>query len=92
MPNEANAISPVAPVSPVPASPSLSAEPRGPEPNPPATDYRLVIEQGPVQGTFIYKTVDRTTGEIIKQFPREELVKMIDSTAYSTGTVADTRA
>ncbi len=57
-----------------------------------AVDYRLVIEEGPRQGTFIYKTVDRTTGETIKQYPREEVVKLIDSPLYATGTVADTTA
>lgn len=57
-----------------------------------ATDYRLVIELGPRAGTYIYKTVDRATGEIIKQFPREDLVKLIDDPRYATGSITSTLA
>lgn len=59
---------------------------------PRATDYRLVIETGPRAGTYIYKTVDLATGEIIRQFPREDLVKLIDDPRYATGSITSTRA
>lgn len=92
MPNLISAISPVAPMAQVPTSVNaFTGRPRG-EAEQRASDYRLVIEQGPRQGTFIYKTVDRSTGETIKQFPLEEVAKLSESTAYSTGTVADTKA
>lgn len=92
MPNEAAAISSVV-AFPLPSSgsPLPDSRPRG-EAEQRATDHRLVIEQGPRPGTFIYKTVDRSTGETIKQYPREELVKLIDNPLYATGTIADTRA
>ena len=52
--------------------------------------YRLVIEKGPGAG-FIYKTLDRVTGEIVKQFPRDEVIKLQESADYSAGRVIDTR-
>ena len=57
-----------------------------------APDYRLVIEEGPRPGVFVYKTVDRATGETIRQFPREELVKLSNDPGYVAGQVASTRA
>jgi flagellar protein FlaG len=92
MSNEATALSPV--VAAVPSA-SISAGPRDQNARQPAErapDYRLVIEEGPRRGTFVYKTVDRTTGETIRQFPREELVRMHEDPDYVAGIVADTTA
>lgn len=57
-----------------------------------ASRYRLVIEEGPQSGSFIYKTMDRVTGEVIRQFPREQVVQMMQSERYDTGAVIDTTA
>lgn len=57
-----------------------------------AARYRLVIEEGPRTGSFIYKTMDRVTGEVVKQFPREQVVELMRNPDYSTGAVIDTRA
>ncbi|MBJ7448376.1 MAG: flagellar protein FlaG [Brevundimonas sp.] len=57
-----------------------------------AARYRLVIEEGPQNGSFIYKTMDRETGEVIRQFPREQVVKMMQSESYGAGSVIDTTA
>ena len=57
-----------------------------------AARYRLVIEEGPKSGSFIYKTMDRLTGEVVKQFPREQVVDLMRSAEYSAGAVIDTRA
>lgn len=54
--------------------------------------YRLVIEEGPTQGTFVYKTLDSTTGEIVRQFPREQVLRMAESGGYSAGGLIDTSA
>ncbi|PZN98317.1 MAG: hypothetical protein DCF28_14315 [Alphaproteobacteria bacterium] len=67
------------------------SRPRG-EGEPRSTDYRLVIEQGPRAGSYVYKTVDRSTGETIKQFPREDVIKLIGDPLYATGTIASTKA
>ena len=57
-----------------------------------ASRYRLVIEEGPQSGSFIYKTLDRVTGEVVRQFPREQVVKMMQSERYDAGAVIDTNA
>jgi len=57
-----------------------------------AARYRLIIEEGPTQGTFIYKTLDRATGEVIRQFPREQVLRMAESGGYSAGELIDTSA
>jgi flagellar protein FlaG len=57
-----------------------------------AARYRLVIEEGPSAGSFIYKTLDRVTGEVVRQLPREQVVDLMRAGSYSAGTVIDTRA
>lgn len=57
-----------------------------------AANYRLVIEEGPVQGTFVYKTLDSSTGEIIRQFPREQVLQMAERGDYAAGGLIDTSA
>ena len=57
-----------------------------------AARYRLVIEEGPQSGSFIYKTLDRVTGEVVKQLPREQVVNLMQETRYSAGSVIDTEA
>jgi len=54
--------------------------------------YRLVIEEGPTHGTFVYKTLDSVTGEVIRQFPREQILQLVQAGEYDTGTVIDTVA
>lgn len=55
-------------------------------------DYRLVIERDEPTGSYIYKTLDRSTGEVVNQFPREEVLKLRDSPAYEAGRVIVTKA
>jgi flagellar protein FlaG len=55
-------------------------------------DLRLVIEEDPASGTFVYKTLDRRTGEVVRQLPREEVVKLKDALGYSPGEVTDSRS
>lgn len=54
--------------------------------------YRLVIEEGPRAGSFIYKTLDRVTGEVVKQLPRDQVVDLMQTPEYSSGSVIDTTA
>ena len=56
-----------------------------------AARYRLVIEEGP-SGSFIYKTMDRVTGEVVKQLPREQVVGLMQTAEYSSGSVINTTA
>lgn len=58
----------------------------------PATQYRLVIEEGPTMGSFIYKTLDSTTGEVVRQFPREQVLRLAEAQKYDAGSVINTTA
>ena len=57
-----------------------------------AAQYRLGIEEGPTIGSFIYKTMDSATGEIVRQFPREQVIRMAEARKYDAGSVIDTTA
>ena len=57
-----------------------------------AIRYRLIIEEGPTQGTFIYKTLDSMTGEVVRQFPREQVLRLAQSGGYAAGGLIDTSA
>lgn len=52
--------------------------------------YRLVIEQGSRPGSFVYKTLDRETGEVVRQLPSEEVLKMRQRDDYGVGAVINT--
>lgn len=87
-------------VTPVPI---LEATPTNAPPAPPAQSaspsretaaeptLRLVIEE-PSAGQFVYKTMDRLTGEVVRQFPREEVVRIMSAETYAPGAVADVEA
>ncbi len=52
-------------------------------------DLRLVIEQNQETGAFLYKTVDRRTGETLQILPREEVLKLKHAQGYGPGSVYD---
>lgn len=52
-------------------------------------DLRLIIEEDQASGTFVYKTLDRRTGEVVRQLPREEVVRLKDTPGYEPGGVID---
>jgi flagellar protein FlaG len=54
-------------------------------------DLRLVIEEDEASGTFIYKTINRLTGEVVLQLPREEIVKMRAAIDYQAGDLIQTK-
>jgi len=49
-------------------------------------EFRLVIEDDP-SGSFVYKTLDRRTGEVVNQFPREQVLRLKESLGYAPGRV-----
>ncbi len=87
----------IAPISPIQDAGVYEAPPpadfgpiiRTPENPRQNADLRLVIEEDQVSGTFIYKTLDRRTGEVVMQMPREEVVRLKDSPGYEAGDVID---
>lgn len=70
----------------VPEPKSAPEPPAAPEP-----DLRLVIEEGQA-GVFVYKTIDRRTGEVVLQLPREEVLRLREAEAYEAGSVIATQA
>jgi len=50
-------------------------------------DLRLVIEEGKAPGSYIYKTVNRVTGEVVSQLPREAVLRLRDEAEYEVGAV-----
>ncbi|WP_309645851.1 flagellar protein FlaG [Phenylobacterium sp.] len=96
MENKLAAIAPVTdptlnPAVSVRTTPEPSVAAKAPvETGPDAADLRLVIEEG--GGSYVYKTIDRRTGEVVAQFPREEILKMREETAYEAGAVISASA
>lgn len=83
-----NAVTPVPTVSPAPApSAPASGYTRMQED---VADLRLVIEEDRTSGLFIYKTIDRRTGDVVQVLPREQVIAAAD--AYAAGRVVDTKA
>ncbi len=68
-----------------------TAQPNASAINEPA-DVRLVIEEDSETGAFIYKTLDRRTGEVILQLPRADVLKALHTGGYAAGDVIKTRA
>jgi len=56
-----------------------------------AADLRLVIEEDADTGAFVYKTLDRLTGEVVQQLPRDSVLKAMASEDYNPGLIVDTR-
>ena len=78
-----------------PAPAARPAEPEPPAPvddGPQPGDLRLVIERDNASGEYVYKTVDRRTGETLQQFPREQILKLREATTYASGDVYNGKA
>ena len=67
-----------------------SAEPvvQGPDP----VDMRLVIEEDKASGSYVYKTVNRRTGEVVQQLPREQILKLREALHYEAGAIVRAKA
>lgn len=52
--------------------------------------FRLIIEEDQATGAFVYKTLDRTTGEVVLQFPREEVLRLREQPGYQAGAIIRT--
>ncbi len=71
-----------APAAPPPPRATVPAA-QGPEPG----AMRLVIERDSQTGDFVYKTVNRLTGEVVQQLPRAEVLRMRGLADYAAGSV-----
>ena len=63
-----------------------------PAPKSEQADLRLIIEEDAAVGAYVYKTIDRHTGEVVSQIPREEVLKMRDRPDYEVGDVVSAKA
>lgn len=55
-------------------------------------DYRLVIEKSAKTGSYVYKTLNSFTGEVVNQRPAEDVFKMSTSNQYSPGLIVNAKA
>jgi flagellar protein FlaG len=55
-------------------------------------DMRLVIEEDKASNSYVYKTVNRLTGEIIQQLPREQVLQLREQLDYEAGDVVRAKA
>lgn len=90
------AVAPAPDPKPPKAKPSAPiAEKGGDAPAAPAQDQvamRLVIEMDQATGAYVYKTVNRLTGEVVSQLPRAEVLRLRDGDGYEPGSVIQTEA
>jgi flagellar protein FlaG len=75
------------PSSSTPSSAVAGASQFPPTPIDEQADLRLVIEDDKAAGSYVYKTINSITGEVVSQIPREELLKMRESADYKPGSV-----
>ena len=54
-------------------------------------DLRLVIEEDLVAQSYVYKTINSRTGEVVQQYPRDEVLKMRENANYHAGGVIRTK-
>jgi hypothetical protein len=64
-----------------------------PEPAPaPGSDLRLVIERDAAGDYYIYKLIDRATGKVVAERPRDQVAHLAEGPDYKAGTVVSTKA
>jgi hypothetical protein len=54
-------------------------------------DQRLVIREGTDNGLFVYAIIDRASGQVMAQIPREEVAKLAARPEYEAGQILDTK-
>lgn len=55
-------------------------------------NLRLIIEEDLAAQSYVYKTIDSRTGEVVRQYPREEVLRMREDANYHAGGVIRTKA
>jgi hypothetical protein len=73
------------------AEPSILNEESEAEPAP-GSDLRLLIEKDARGDYYVYKLVDRATGEVIAERPRDQVAHLADGPGYRAGAVVNTKA
>lgn len=55
-------------------------------------DLRLVIEEDKATNSYVYKTVNRATGQVVQQLPREQVLQLREALDYEAGDVVRAKA
>lgn len=63
---------------------------QGGEKSTPEYNLRLTVDKDPDSGDWVYKALDRYTGEVVRQYPRQEILDLKASKNYQPGTVIKT--
>ena len=63
------------------------AKPATPAPAADHADLRLIIEEADEPGRYVYTIVDRRSGRIISQLPREEVLQLRQQSDYAAGSL-----
>jgi len=58
----------------------------------PESDLRLVIERDEGAGDYIYRLVNRATGQVLIERRRDEVSELATIPTYAAGTVVSTKA
>jgi flagellar protein FlaG len=65
--------------------PDTGASAQSAAPSQDPADMRLVIEEDKATNSYVYKTVDRLTGKVIQQLPREQILQLREQLDYKLG-------
>lgn len=57
-----------------------------------SVDLRLVIEEDKASNSYVYKTINRLTGEVIQQLPRQQVLQLREQLQYEAGDVVRAKA
>jgi hypothetical protein len=55
-------------------------------------DFRLVIENNLESSELVYRLVNRTTGNVLYEISRDDVVNLLANPGYQAGAVIDTKA
>jgi flagellar protein FlaG len=55
-------------------------------------DLRLVIEEDKATNSYVYKTINRATGEVVQQLPREQVLQLREELDYEAGDLVRAKA
>ena len=77
---------------PAPQRPDTGAPEKRRAPSQDPADLRLVIEEDKATKSYVYKTVDRATGEVIQQLPREQVLQLREELDYEAGDLVRAKA
>lgn len=58
----------------------------------PGSDLRLVIERDSDDAYYVYRLIDRITGKVVAELPRDQVSDLASSPSYAAGGLVSTKA